>query len=243
MAQLFLQQTLRKVLDFVIPPRCSACHQQLEKPHMLCGECWGKIQFIAKPYCNCCGTPFEVNVGDEMVCARCIQTPPPYAHARGLFVYNGVGKKLVLEFKHGDRTELVEFFCRLLQQNLGDYIKQSDVLVPVPLHWQRELVRMYNQAALIASRLEEKLGVIACSDALQRIKKTASQGHMKREERYKNVKGSIHLNSDFIKQLKGKRVLLIDDVITSGATVSECCRVLKPVAAEINVLSLGRVLL
>lgn len=229
-----------KVLDALLPPLCLACDTPVTSQGALCPTCWGGMRFIIPPYCACCGMPFETPVGDGEQCAACLAEPPAYQTARAAMLYDDGSKKLILGLKHGDRTHLA--------RTLGAWMARAatppadSLIVPVPLHRWRLFSRRYNQAALLAQAFGRLAVLPVLTDALIRTRATPTQGHRNRKERAANVRGAFALNPRQAAAVRGRNVVLVDDVLTTGATVSECCRVLKSAGAlEIHVVTLARV--
>ncbi len=234
-----MKKFLDLILNFLIPPVCPICLERVEVVHTLCPKCFSKLKFITHPCCEICGYPFEFDLDGEHVCGRCLKDPPAYHHARALFVYNDASKSLILPFKHGDRMELAQLFVKLLAQNYADIIKENDVIIPVPLHIRRLVKRKYNQSALIAQPLARKFKKIYLPTTLKRVRATPSQGHLTALERKKNVANAFMVK--YPAKIKGKNVLLVDDVMTTGATVNECAKVLlKAGAKQVDVLTICR---
>ena len=189
-----------------------------------------------------CGAPFEAPVGDGMLCASCVAEPPVFAAARAAMLYNDASKRLVLGFKHSDRTHPAGALASWMHRAGHDFWAETNYLVPVPLHRWRLFKRRYNQSALLA----QHLGIIAQKpvlvDALLRLRPTPTQGHMNRKERQANVKGAFGLNPRTRSTVKDKTIMLVDDVLTTGATVNECAGILLDAGAKmVNVLTLARV--
>lgn len=208
----------------------------------MCPECWPKMQFITPPYCACCGLPFPHDYGGDTLCARCLADPPPYMAARAALVYTDDSKALVLKFKHGDQLHLAPSFARWMQHAAKDWFDAPALLVPVPLHWTRLFMRRYNQSAFIARALNKILDQELALDALVRRRRTPSQGAMNREQRLRNVTGAFRVHPKWRDKIKGKNVILIDDVLTTAATATVCTQILKRAgAAEVRVLTLMRV--
>lgn len=238
----FIKKILWLCIDFVVPPRCLLCQSIVIAPGHVCGPCWSQLSFISNPYCDQCGFPFEFEIEEHMVCGSCLRKPPPYRKARSALVYDDVSKALILKFKHGDGIYLTPAFTDWMMQAGDDLFASVDFLIPVPLHWKRLIRRRYNQAALLAKGLAHKTNKPALLDALKRIKNTPSQGHLTSNEREQNVKNAFILRPRVAKQLKGKRVLLIDDVLTSGSTIKACTdSLLKQGVLSVDVLTLARV--
>ena len=230
-----------KILDFLLPPLCLSCDAPTGASHALCPECWSSIHFITAPYCACCGAPFEAPVGDGMLCAACIASPPVFAAARAAMLYDDASRHLVVAFKH-DRIHSVRALAAWMARAGQELLAGADLLVPVPLHRWRLFKRRYNQAALLAHELAAHAQKPMLVDALLRVKPTPTQGHMKRKERQANVKGAFGVPDRARGRIKDKTVLLIDDVLTTGATVNECSQALLDAGARaVNVLTLARV--
>jgi ComF family protein len=232
---------LTNLLDFLLPPLCLNCHEPVGGHQTLCPDCWTAVQFIAPPQCSRCGVPFDVPVEEGTLCGECLASPPVYGRARSAMIYDEASKRLVLSFKHGDRLHAVPAMALWMQRAGEEFWAAADVIVPVPLHRWRLFARRYNQAALLAQALGRITGKPVGFDALRRVRATPSQGHMNREQRKKNLKGAIVLNPRCAGWIEGKKVVLVDDVLTTGATVNECCRVLLASgASEANALTLMR---
>lgn len=239
----FLLKTLcTRALDFLLPPLCLSCDAPVADRATLCPECWKKIQFITPPFCACCGAAFDIPVDVTTLCGACIADAPHFQSVRGAIIYDDASRKIVLGFKHGDRTENLAALAGWMQRAGGEILANCDILIPVPLHRWRLLQRHYNQSALLAQRLARMTNKIYIANILQRIRNTPSQGHRKRKERQENVKGAFTVPNEKRDLIAGKKIILIDDVMTTGATVDECARILlKAGAAEVHVLTLSRV--
>lgn len=237
-----LARVARLLIDALLPPLCLGCKVVVAEPGTLCPSCWSQVVFLAPPFCDRCGLPFEFDPGPGAECGQCLQTPPRYGRARSVFRYDDASKVMVLRFKHGDRIEAAPAFARWMVRAGADLLAEADVLVPVPLHRWRLVSRRYNQAALLAMGVARLSGVAAIPDLLERRRRTPPQGHLGHDARARNVAGAFAVHPGRGAALAGKRVVLIDDVLTSGATVSECVKVLvRGGAASVDVLTLGRV--
>lgn len=231
---------LSPLLDLILPPRCASCGDITTKPYHLCGPCWASITFITSPHCMTCGLPFDIDIGPDTLCASCIQSPPPYRKARGVFLYKDTSKQLIMKLKHGDQTHLARMFGDWMVTYGQDVLSETDVIIPVPIHWTRLLNRLYNQAGLLGARIADVTSLPIDYHTLQRLKATPSQGTKSKKDRWENVKKAFKVTDK--EKIKGKGVLLVDDVMTSGATVNACTKaLLKAGAKHINVLTLGRV--
>lgn len=192
--------------------------------------------------CACCGFPFEYDVGADALCAACSAVRPPYTASRAAVRYDEGSKRVILSFKHGDRLDAVPALTRWLLLAGRDLIPACDVVVPVPLHWRRYMRRRFNQSALLANALAKSGAMKSCPAALIRKRNTPSQGGLSAKGRRRNVQGVFAVRSRDADKISGKSVLLIDDVMTTGATVEACARVLlKAGAKEVCVLTLSRV--
>lgn len=232
----------RGLVDALLPAQCMLCNAEVDEPGRVCAGCWPSLSFIAAPFCPCCGTPFAVPVPDGLVCGACLRQPPRFARARAVFVYDGGGRDLVLRFKRGDRTDLAPGLAGLMRQAGAELLSQCDLIAPVPLHPRRLWRRRFNQSGLLAHALAELSGRPLQLDLLQRRKFTRSLGHAGRQERRRILAGTIAINPRLGAIIRGRRILLIDDVLTTGATASACCRALLQAGAiSVDVLTLARV--
>jgi ComF family protein len=206
----------------------------------LCYSCWGQVPFIAKPYCSCCGFPFEFDIEEAALCAACSHTRPYFKTARSVFSYQNESKDLVLKFKHTDNISSTPIFAKWMT-HLGEEF-DSPLCIPVPLHWTRLFMRTYNQAALLAREIAKRKGWAYVPSCLIRKRQTSSQGYLSKAERMKNVGRAFVVPDRKKGQIKNQTILLIDDVFTTGATLNECSKVLlKAGAREVHALTLGRV--
>lgn len=186
--------------------------------------------------------PFDFELEGDLVCGPCLDERPVYDSMRSAVVYNDVSRHLVLCFKHGDMLQLSKLLSRWMTTAGQDLLQRADMIVPVPLHRARLFWRQYNQAAILANEISNLSGISRNNEILVRTRYTPSQGKRNYKERVKNVKSSIKVHEKHTPLLKGRRILLIDDVFTTGATVSECCRALKKSgAAAVDVLTFARV--
>ncbi|SCA57380.1 putative phosphoribosyl transferase [Candidatus Terasakiella magnetica] len=230
---------IAKVLDLLLPPRCVSCQKMVVEHKTLCLDCWEEAKFITAPFCKCCGLPFEIEVAEGAICLHCAKRRPPFKAARTVFPYDDFSRQLVLAFKHGDRTDLAPVFAAWMKRAAPDLIEQSDVIVPVPLHWRRLGKRRYNQAGLLAGELAKMKGIQHQPHLLKRVRHTPPQGLLSRMARQKNLQGAFVASHE----VADKSILLIDDVLTTGATVLNCTKVLLQAGArDVRVLTLARVI-
>jgi ComF family protein len=223
----------------MLPPRCLACGEVVADDGVLCAACWKGITFLGPPHCARCGLPFEYPDQHGALCGACAGDPPSFERARSMLRYDDASRGLILAFKHGDRTHAAPAFGRWMRRAGAELLADADLLVPVPLHWTRLLMRRYNQAALLAQAIRRAGGPPGAVDLLVRRRRTPSQGQLGRDARRRNVGGAFALRRGA--DVAGKRVVLVDDVLTTGATVGECARILKRAgAARVDVLTLAR---
>jgi ComF family protein len=231
---------LNLLLTTILPHRCLSCGGPLSGDGGLCGPCWEAVTFIAPPFCFRCGLPFELDGGSATLCGPCLLDPPRFHRARSVFRYDSASKGMILGFKHADRTARAPHFARWMARAGAELLAEADLLVPVPLHPWRLLQRRYNQAALLAQAVGKLTSVACCPDALSRVRHTPKQGIGGRLGRQANLHGAIRLRQT--EKVAGRNILLIDDVLTTGATVEECVRTLKEGnARQVDVLTLARV--
>jgi ComF family protein len=242
-----IRHIVKIALDTVLPPRCVITGDIVERQGMLSGAAWGNLRFISDPQCAICGIPFEfdsemVETPSKTVCVDCLQTPPPFNKHRAALIYNDASRDLILSFKHGDQTHLVKTFIPLLQKAGADLWTDADVIMPVPLHRWRLLKRRYNQSALLAAGLSKEIKKRTLLDGLIRTRATPSQGHLKRDQRAKNVRRAFAVPVKYKGMIDGKTIVLIDDVYTTGATLKECAKTLKKAGAKtVHAITLARV--
>lgn len=238
-----LQRSAWHCLDLLLPPRCLGCGAIVDGESSLCAECWRELVFLGAPLCRLCGYPLPQTVAELPICGACTVAPPVFDRARAAVRYDDGARGMILRFKHADRTDIARTFGRLLKRAGGELLSDCDLIAPVPLHRWRLLQRGYNQAALLAYAVAAGSGRMVIPDVLQRVRATASQQGLSGEQRKRNiVAGAFRLHPRHRARIAGRRVLLIDDVLTTGATVTACTRVLiKGGAAAVDVLVLARV--
>ena len=233
----------RRVLDAVLPPLCLGCGEIVETAGALCVGCWSGFSFIASPHCAQCGAPFPSDLGDQALCVDCLTRPPRFRRARAAMIYDDRSRHLVLPFKHGDRTDMARACGGWMARAGAELLADADLVAPVPLHWRRLLTRRYNQALLLAESVaREAAHPKLAPDLLRRKRWTGSQAGLKARERRRNVRQAFEVHPRWTARLKGKAVLLVDDVLTTGATVEACAAVLERGGARsVDVLTLARV--
>jgi ComF family protein len=229
------------MLETVFPQLCAACREPVGGEGGFCAACWSALTFLDGPACACCGSPFAVDAGEGSLCAACLARPPAYAKARALLAYDEDSRAAILALKHADRLELVPGFSRWLARVGRPLLEDCDLIVPVPLHRGRLWLRRYNQSAELARRLGRDWDRPYDPLALVRSRRTASQGEMpSARARRRNVLSAFGVPDPAL--VRGRKVLLVDDVLTTGATAEACARALRRAGAvEIAVLTLARV--
>jgi ComF family protein len=231
----------KAIIDGVLPPRCLACGEIVDDPSGLCAGCWRRITFFAQPWCAVCGLPFPHPMGKDAICADCGREKRSWDRARAVLRYDKNSRHLVIALKHGDGTHLAIAFGRWMHRAGDEVLSGADLLVPVPLHWTRLFQRRYNQAALLAQAVRRAGGPPVAIDWLVRRRRTPSQGHLGVAARSRNVRSAFAMRRGC--SVTGKRVVIIDDVMTTGATLEECARVLRRAGAQsVGALTLARAL-
>lgn len=232
---------LAKILNLLFPPQCLNCDVRVPTHGTLCLPCWQQIQFISEPMCHACGLPFDYDIGENALCAPCLSESPLYSRARAAFRYDEHSRKLITRFKYSDQTQLAEIYGAWLAKAGGQLLAQTDIIIPVPLHYFRFVHRRFNQSALLTKVLSKKTGVKHLQNALKRSRRTVPQTGLTRKQRETNVKGAFTINKRYAGVIKGKNILLVDDVYTTGSTIEQCTKILlKAGAAQVNVLTLAR---
>jgi len=233
---------LAKVVDAVLPPTCLSCGAAVDNAGALCGACWQGLHFLESPLCECCGLPLEGAGAGDMLCAGCIADRPLYRRARAVFGYDEASRKLVSGFKYRDRTEMAASFGDWMARAGRELLGECDLIAPVPLHPLRLLMRRFNQAALLALCIGRRGAVPVAPDLLRRVRFTPPQVGLSAEARRRNVAHVFRLRARYAGQIKDMRIVLVDDVLTTGATAEACARVLlRSGAASVDVLTLARV--
>ncbi len=237
--------TANHLLDLLFPPRpLNEDRRDLEAVQSIgmTAASWSKIHFIEAPFCDGCGVPFDFDLGEGARCAACQGRTPAFDHARAACLYDEHSRDLILKLKHADRTDLSGLFARWLSRSVADIAPDIDAVTPVPLHRWRLLSRRYNQAAEIARPLARMTGLTYFPDAVIRKRATASQGGRSGSGRRRNVAGVFTVPPSWRARIAGKRILIVDDVLTTGATAEGCARALKAAgAARVDVAVIARV--
>jgi ComF family protein len=227
----------------LFPPVCAGCRRHVSQPGVLCAQCWPKLRLLERPWCPVMGTPFIHDMGEGFLSAEAIADPPPFERARAAVAYSGVARQMVPGLKFQDRTDLAPWMARWMMRAGSDLIGDAEVIVPVPLHWGRFLRRQFNQSAELGRALSHLSGLPFSASAVSRVKLTRQQVGLERREREENVRTAFRVPAEREIEIAGRRVLLIDDVYTTGATVRAVSKALKKGGAgAVDVLTFARVL-
>lgn len=232
----------RAVADTIVPPVCLDCRAPLADHDSLCPECWRKIDFIGPPLCDRLGIPLPFDAGEGAISAAAAANPPDYDRARAVAVYDGAMKELIHGFKFHDRQDATHLLGRWMLNAGRELVADADLIVPVPLSRTRLLARRFNQSALLARELSRLTGLPFDPFVLRRIRRTPPQVGLTHEQRRLNVRGAFAVAPRRAGLVDGAKILLVEDVVTTGATVEACARVLRRAgAARVDVLALGLV--
>ena len=227
------------MLDVIYPPRCLTCTEPTEQGASLCAECWADTTFISGAICDVCGTPLPGETNSKIKCDSCITHRPEWDTGRAAVIYSGGGRRAVLSLKHGDRLDMAKPLAEWMARSGGGILNGADAIVPVPLHWRRLFKRKFNQSAELAWHLSKISGTPCIPDLLVRDRSTPTQDGLTREERHENQCGVFAVHK---RRKLPKKIVLVDDVMTTGATLSACAETLRAAGAErIDALVLARV--
>lgn len=235
-----VKEAVRRTIDVILPPQ-SLFTGRLETNNIE-SDIWAKVKFLDEPCCHICGYPFEFDEGEMALCGRCSINTPAYDMARAGFEYDDISRHFVLGFKHGGRTEGLHMFARQMCRAGRRFLREADYLIPVPLHVSRRVQRRYNQSALLARAISKISVPIFDPDILMRHRATPTQGGRSFLARRRNVQGAFSVRVKAKVRVKGAKIVLVDDVMTTGATLESCARTLKRAGAEkVSALTLARV--
>lgn len=230
----------KKIVDYIFPFRCATCSNLTDSNDGLCISCWTQFTFVDKPYCFVCCKKFEINFAEIDICAKCISTKPIIEMTRTLLEFSPETKKLVHNFKYNDKTNLAKLFANLIKNRFSKDLHDVDVITPVPMHKLKRIFRKYNPPQILAYELSKTLNKPMIPNLLTKKFVTKNQVGLSKKQRAQNLLGSFEFNKDF--KIQDKTILLVDDVITTGATSTECGKMLKKAnAAKIKLVTIARV--
>lgn len=233
---------LAALVDALLPPQCAACGARIAAHGHLCGACWRRLAFIERPFCERLGIPFAVDPGGPALSPAALADPPAYDRARAAVLFDDVSRTLIHGLKYRDRHDLADMMGRLMARAGADILAGADLLVPVPLHRGRLWARRFNQSVLLAAAVAAASGHTLAPDGLARVRATRQQVGLTADQRRRNVAGAFAVADAWRGGVAGRRVVLVDDVITTGATVEGCARTLhRAGAAGVDVLAFARV--
>lgn len=233
----------KHVMNLLFPPTCPGCGIFVAQNGTICSNCWSKLSFIIKPYCPVMGTPFSYDPGEGILSGEALASPPPFRRARSAVVHFGLARSLVTRLKYGDRTDLAGSMARWMIIAGSELIDSADMIVPIPLHMRRFLKRTYNQATELSRHIAKRTGKPMQPCVIKRIRYTRQQVGLHAKERQRNVLNAFIVPKKEKPKIRNKRILLVDDVFTTGATVRSATKaLLKAGAAEVDILTFSRVL-
>lgn len=234
---------IQTAVSLLYPPRCLGCGAMVDSDFGLCGPCWRDTPFIGGVTCDSCGTPLPGGSdGHRIECDDCMMNPRPWSRGRATLIYKDRARKMVLALKHGDRPEIARPAALWMARAARPLLADDVLIAPVPLHWSRLLKRRYNQSALLAQSLSRETGMPQCPDLLTRVRRTRMLDGKSAEQRYAALEGAIEIHMGRRPRVAGHKVLLVDDVMTTGATLSACARACRAAGAnDVFVLTLARV--
>ncbi|MDR0329363.1 MAG: ComF family protein [Rickettsia sp.] len=218
------------LIDYILPARCLSCAEMTATKEGFCLNCWKKLDFITKPYCNICGCRLDISILDNMCCAKCFQHKPWYDVSRSLIKFNEHSKEIIHAFKYQDKTIFSKTFSKLLYRQYHSKFQDIDLIIPVPMNRFKRLFRMYNPALIMAQEISKLLKKPVNPDVLIKSRWTKSQTFLSKKEREKNLSNSLIFNKKY--QIIDQKILLVDDVLTTGTTINKCAKILKDSGAK-----------
>ncbi len=237
-----LRVPFRLMLDIALPQLCPSCRDPVGDGAGLCATCWSKLSPIERPFCEKLGIPFTYDPGAGIFSMQAISDPPAYSRARAAVRYDDIARAMVHALKYGDRLDLAPVMARWMARAGADLLADAEVVIPVPLHWRRIWARRFNQSAALATLLARSRDLLVSYAALKRVKATPQQVGLSKAERAANVQGAFRVDPAGKSEIARRHVVLVDDVLTSGATVDACSRaLLRAGARQVDVLVFARV--
>ena len=235
----------RRLLDLFYPPSCMSCRSAVSAPHTLCSICWTQMRFIERPYCEKLGTPFAQDLGPGLLSPEAMADPPVWSRARAVCAFDeGPARRLVYRFKYWDRMEVARPVGMWMARAGAEVLEQADLLIPIPLHRVRLAARRFNQAMALAQSVSLTCGVPADPFVLERVKPTPPQVGLSKLQRSVNLQGAFKVPDEARPRISGARLVLVDDVLTTGSTTNAAARaLLRAGAANVDVLVFARVVL
>ncbi|WP_091442125.1 ComF family protein [Ancylobacter rudongensis] len=237
------RRLLRGLVDVALPPACMACRAAVDEPGCLCGQCWGRLSFIAAPFCDRLGTPLPYGFGEgRLLSPAAREAPPAYGRARAVAEFGDVARNLIHALKYADRLDIAPPMGRMMARAGADILSDAQALVPVPLHRLRLWRRRFNQSAALAGVIGGEAGLPVRAGWLERRRATVPQVGLDRAARARNVQGAFAVPDMGKGELRGRRLVLVDDVLTTGATIDACVKaLLRAGAGQVDVLVFARV--
>lgn len=238
----FMRRWQRRAVDFLYPPGCIHCDAATSEPHALCASCWSSLQLIERPYCERLGTPLPAGHDGPLLSPAAIADPPVFGRSRSVSHYDDMARNLVQKLKYGDKPELARLMGRMMAASGRELLASCDFIVPIPLHRLRLWRRRYNQAAVLADAVAAHCGKRCEPLLLQRIRNTRSQTRLSRNQRRENLRGAFAVSPEWQSRISGTHIVLVDDVLTTAATVSAAAKVLlRTGVAAVDILTFARV--
>lgn len=235
----FFAKFLNQIFNILFPPRCLCCNKIVATIGVFCSKCWQDIEFINNPNCYICSHPFEYDIGKNALCISCIKDKPTYSKAFVVFKYDNHSNKIIHKLKYSDCTYLAPYLANFMYRSLN--YSKFDFIAPIPVHKRKLLTRMYNQSLLLAKCLSKLSSINLIPDLLLKVKNTKPQSSLNKKDRRKNVISAYVFNKEYKKLINGKTILLIDDVITTGATINYCSKLLLNAnAKDVQISAIGK---
>lgn len=229
-----LKLLLHQLVNYILPLRCLSCYELVVGDKGFCAQCWNKLNFITKPYCKLCGYQFNLTILEGSICGKCIKQKPYFDNARSLLKFDQHSKEVIHAFKYYDRTELAEVFAKLIYNKYNSEFADIDIIIPTPMYKLKRLLRMYNQAHILAKELAILVKKPLYPNLVIKTKWTKPQASLSKAERERNLSGSFKINARTLAKfsIENKTILLVDDVMTTGTTVQSCSKLLKAMGAK-----------